>query len=143
MAFPPQCRCVCVRVCELIIAAQLVFCGWSSGILLRRSPGWDHRAGIVLSSGEPAEMGKCPLTTSHIFIPHPVFVSHVSLSCLFRAFSPPPGWFFISFPYASLPLTRSVHHSPHLFPASSRHLSSSSLSPHTTLTGLSSFMCLD
>lgn len=56
-----------VCVCELIIAAQLVFSGWSSRILLRLSPGWDHRAGIVLSCGEPAEMGECPSISSSFF----------------------------------------------------------------------------
>ncbi|CAB1450645.1 unnamed protein product [Pleuronectes platessa] len=30
--------------------------GGSSRISLRLSPGWDHRAGIVLACGEPAEM---------------------------------------------------------------------------------------
>lgn len=94
MAFPPQCRCVCARVCELIIAAQLVFRGWSSGILLRGSLGRDHRAGIVLRSGEPAEMGECLTTFSYPPL------SHVPLSCLFGA-SSPPGCFLISFASAS------------------------------------------
>lgn len=62
MPFPPQCRCVCI--CELIIAAQLVFCGWSSRSWLRLYPGWDHRAGIVLSCGEPVEMSECASLSS-------------------------------------------------------------------------------
>ncbi|KAF7656741.1 hypothetical protein LDENG_00037140 [Lucifuga dentata] len=54
-----------VCVCELIIAAPLVFSGWSSRISLRLSTGWDHRAGIVLACGEPAEMDLKPCTDRH------------------------------------------------------------------------------
>lgn len=55
--------CVCER--ELIIAAPLVFSGGSSRISLRLSPGWDHRAGIVLACGEPAEMDLKPCRDGH------------------------------------------------------------------------------
>ena len=74
--------CVCERVCELIIAAPLVFSGGSSRISLRLSPGWDHRAGIVLACGDPTEMGECPSFSSSFFssFTSHFLVSYVSLS---------------------------------------------------------------
>jgi len=56
-------------VCKLIIAAPLVFSGGSSRISLRLSPGWDHRAGIVLACGKPAEMSECPFVSSFLYSP--------------------------------------------------------------------------
>lgn len=116
-------------MCELIIAAPLVFSGGSSRISLRLSPGWDHRAGIVLACGDPTEMGECPSFSSSFlssFTSH-FLVSYVSLSAssssvcsyvqsIFTAagFSP-----FIS--CVSHPLTLSnppLYHSPTCFPLS-------------------------
>lgn len=77
-----MCECVCER--ELIIAAPLVFSGGSSRISLRLSPGWDHRAGIVLACGEPAEMGECP---SRSFFPPPLFILfHLLVDCFLNIY---------------------------------------------------------
>lgn len=125
-------------MCELIIAAQLVFSGWSSRILLRLSPGWDHRAGIVLSCGEPAEMGECPSISSSFF-PLYIFL-YLSICLLFFSLQLCSEhfhhwWVFLSFSCVFHPLTLSdppSYHSPTCFPPpllpSSFH--PASISPH-------------
>lgn len=99
-------------MCELIIAAPLVFSGGSSRISLRLSPGWDHRAGIVLACGEPTEMGECP--SFHFLLSPLIFLFLISLylpsllqsAVMFRAFSPLMGFplnFLVSVTHSPCP----------------------------------------
>lgn len=83
----PVCVCMRVSVWELIIAAPLVFSGGSSRISLCLSPGWDHRAGIVLACRESAEMGEC-LSFSSSFLPLCILF-HLSFSSLLYLSLPP------------------------------------------------------
>lgn len=151
-------------MCELIIAAPLVFSGGSSRISLRLSPGWDHRAGIVLACGDPTEMGECPSFSSSFFssFTSHFLVSYVSLSAssssvcsyvqsIFTAAGFSPFIFLCLSP--THPVQPTSLPFPHLFPSIPPSLLASSFHPASisssfflsieTLMGLSSLMDLN